>query len=87
MMKPARPSRIGMHNQFTRAYQPAGRTHASARKHARIAFRVAARSLPGTPFWSPPPNQARLACALVRRILKFHKSESLLNHPYVSPNQ
>ena len=32
-----------------------------------------------TVFWSKPPSPARLLCALVRRIIKFHDSQPLLN--------
>ncbi len=54
------------------------------RRSARPACRCAARLRPGLGYWGPRPNPAQLLFFLVRRILKFHESEPLLNpasHP------
>ncbi len=77
-MQPAQPSRIGMRNQLHRAYRPLYRAKAIPLRRARVPYRAAARLGPGTSFWLRPPNHARLACTLVRRILKFHKSDPFL---------
>ena len=78
-MKPAKPYRTGMRNQFSRAYRPVYRAKAGQRPSARVSHRVAARFRPGTRFWCRPPNSARLVCTLVRQILKFHDTEPLLS--------
>ena len=67
-----------MRSQFHNSCRPACRAKAGQRPSALATHRVIARFRPGTRFWCRRPNPARLLCALVRQILKFHNSDPFL---------
>jgi hypothetical protein len=80
-MNRAQPFRIGMRNQFRSACPLAYRPWPSPQGRTRAPYRAAVRLTVGARFWSGPPNQASRLCRLVRRLLRFHESEPLLNVP------
>ncbi len=67
-----------MRDRLRAACRPLSRAQTRSRRSPHAAHHAGARLRPGTRFWSRSPNHARVARILVRRILKFHQSDPLL---------